>query len=214
MQIAMKVDVVAVILIVFGAAFSFAGEQSGRAGKKTILHAAKMLDVKSGAILSNQFIVIEGDKIASVGPASSVRKTTDVERIELSNSTVLPGLIDCHVHLTGDPNQLDLGPAGLHISYPRRALIGARNARVTLEAGFTTVRNVGADGYSDVALRDAINAGDVPGPRMLVSGPALSITGGHWDENYLAPQLSNSWPLAEWCLKATIRQSRSTARRK
>jgi imidazolonepropionase-like amidohydrolase len=151
-----------------------------------------MLDVKSGAILSNQFIVIEGDKIASVGPASSVRKTTDVERIELSNSTVLPGLIDCHVHLTGDPNQLDLGPAGLHISYPRRALIGARNARVTLEAGFTTVRNVGADGYSDVALRDAINADDVPGPRMLVSGPALSITGGHWDENYLAPQFASS----------------------
>jgi imidazolonepropionase-like amidohydrolase len=67
-------------------------------------------------------------------------------------------------------------------------LIVARNARVTLEAGFTTVRNLAAGGYSDIALRDAINAGDVPGPRMLVSGPPLSITGGHWDENYLAPQ--------------------------
>jgi imidazolonepropionase-like amidohydrolase len=74
------------------------------------------------------------------------------------------------------------------MSYPRGALLGARNARVTLEAGFTTVRNVAADGYSDVALRDAINAGDVPGPRMLVSGPALSITGGHWDQNFLATQ--------------------------
>jgi imidazolonepropionase-like amidohydrolase len=80
------------------------------------------------------------------------------------------------------------GPAGLHISYPRQALTGAKNARITLEAGFTTVRNVGADGYSDVALRDAIRAGDVPGPRMLVSGPPLSITGGHGDENFLAPQ--------------------------
>jgi imidazolonepropionase-like amidohydrolase len=68
---------------------------------------------------------------------------------------------------------------------PRETLIGAKNARVTLQAGFTTVRNVGASGYTDVALRDAINAGDVPGPRMLVSGPALSITGGHCDNNLL-----------------------------
>ncbi len=70
-------------------------------------------------------------------------------------------------------------------SVPREALTGAHNARLTLEAGFTTVRNVGARGYSDVALRDAINAGDVPGPRMLVSGPALSITGGHCDNDLL-----------------------------
>ena len=76
----------------------------------------------------------------------------------------------------------------MHVSYPRQALYGAKAARVTLEAGFTTVRNVGADGFSDIALRDAIRAGDVPGPRMLVSGPALSITGGHGDENFLAPQ--------------------------
>ena len=187
---AIKLGAAGLILIVLVTAFSFAEEQPGRTVKRTILHAGRMLDVKSGAILSDQVIVIEGDKIASVGPASSVRETPGAERIELLNSTVLPGLIDCHVHLTGNPTQLDLGPAGLPISYPRRALIGARNARVTLEAGFTTVRNVGADGYSDVALRDAINAGDVPGPRMLVSGPALSITGGHWDENYLAPQFA------------------------
>jgi imidazolonepropionase-like amidohydrolase len=82
----------------------------------------------------------------------------------------------------------DSGPFGLHASYPRQALTGARNARVTLEAGVTTVRNVGASGYSDIALRDAINAGDVPGPRMLASGPPLSITGGHGDENFLGPQ--------------------------
>ncbi len=73
----------------------------------------------------------------------------------------------------------------LGISLPRATLTGAHNARLTLEAGFTTVRNVGAEGYSDVALRDAIDAGDVPGPRMLVSGPPLGITGGHCDENFL-----------------------------
>jgi imidazolonepropionase-like amidohydrolase len=86
----------------------------------------------------------------------------------------------------------NLGPGGLRLSYPRMALLGARNARVTLEAGFTTVRNVAAEGYSDIALRDAIRAGDVAGPRMLASGPALSITGGHADENFLAPQFASS----------------------
>jgi imidazolonepropionase-like amidohydrolase len=149
-----------------------------------------LLDVKSGTTLSDQIIVIEGDKITSVGAANSLKGTSEGERIELPNATVLPGLIDCHVHLTVSPHLF--GPAGLHTSYPRSALLGARNARITLSAGFTTVRNVAADGYADVALRDAINAGDVPGPRMLVSGPALSITGGHWDQNFLGPQFAFS----------------------
>ena len=79
-------------------------------------------------------------------------------------------------------------------SVPRQALTGARNARVTLEAGFTTVRNVAAFNYADVALRDAINAGDVPGPRMLVSGPPLSITGGHCDDNLLPSEFQATYP--------------------
>ena len=139
-----------------------------------------MLDVTTGKTLTNHTIVIQGDRIASVGADAQVPGGATV--IELPNATVLPGLIDAHTHITFNPN---FGYSRLAISVPRSALIGARNAKVTLEAGFTTIRNVGAGGYADVALRDAINAGDVPGPRMLVSGPALSITGGHCDNNLL-----------------------------
>lgn len=156
------------------------------------IHAGKVLDVRTGKYAADQIIWIEGDKIKAIGNAADLRKQlpSDAKTIDLSNATVLPGLIDCHTHLTMSPQTL--GPAGLHISYPRAALMGARNARVTLEAGFTTVRNVGASGYSDIALRDAIKAGDVIGPRMLASGPPLSITGGHGDENFLAPQFEFS----------------------
>lgn len=132
-------------------------------------------------MLTNQQIVISGDKIVSVGPAGSTLAGARV--IDLPNATVLPGLIDAHVHLTMDDRGIGYGALG--ISIPREALIGAKNAKITLEAGFTTVRNVAADGFTDVALRDAINDGDVPGPRMLVSGPPLSITGGHCDDNLL-----------------------------
>ncbi len=154
--------------------------------------AGKVLDVRTGTYLTNQIIWIEGGKIKSIGTAGeiSAQLPAGIRTIDLSNATILPGLIDCHVHLTMTP--YSSGPAGLHASYPRQALIGARNARVTLEAGFTTVRNVGAAGYSDIALRDAINAGDVLGPRMLASGPPLSITGGHGDQNFLAPQFAFS----------------------
>ncbi len=154
--------------------------------------AGRILDVRTGSYLNDQILWIEGDRIKAVGKSADIQKQlpSTAKLIDLSNATILPGLIDCHVHLTMSPGSS--GPTGLRLSYPREALIGARNARVTLEAGFTTVRNVAAHGYADIALRDAINAGDVPGPRMLASGPALSITGGHGDENYLAPQFAFS----------------------
>jgi imidazolonepropionase-like amidohydrolase len=155
--------------------------QSTPAPKRVVVRAGRLLDVKSGKLLTDQAIMIEGDKVTSVGPASSAPSGVTV--INLPNATVMPGLIDAHTHLTFD--QGSVGYTGLGISVPREALIGARNARLTLNAGFTTVRNVGARGFSDVALRDAINAGDMPGPRMIVSGPALGITGGHCDDNLL-----------------------------
>ncbi len=150
--------------------------------QRTIIRAGHLLDVKSGKMLANQEIVVEGERIVSVGPAGG--DTTGAKVIELPNATVLPGLIDSHVHLT--MNHTDTGLNGLVISSPRAALIGAKNARITLEAGFTTVRNVGAwPGNPDIALRDAIDAGDIPGPHILASGPPLGITGGHCDDNLL-----------------------------
>ena len=151
--------------------------------RQVIIRAGHVLDVKTGKMLTDQAIVIEGDKIVSVGPASGAKAAAGTTSSICRMRPCCPGLIDAHTHLTFDLNNWDTH--GLAISVPREALIGAKNARVTLDAGFTTVRNVGAGGYSDVALRDAINDGDVPGPRMLVSGPALGITGGHCDNNLL-----------------------------
>ena len=154
--------------------------QAAPAPKTVVIRAGRLLDVRTGKTLANQVIIIQDDKIASVGSGAQIPAGAQV--IDLSSATVLPGLIDAHTHITMTTN---FGYSRLGISIPRQALNGARNARVTLDAGFTTIRNVGASGFTDVALRDAINAGDLPGPRMLVSGPALSITGGHCDDNLL-----------------------------
>ena len=155
-------------------------QSPAQAAKRVIVHAGKYLDVKSGKTLTNQTIVIEGDKIVSVGGDAKPMPADII--VDLTGATILPGLIDVHTHLTANPQ---FGYEVLGISVPREALIGAKNARITLEAGFTTVRNVGATAYSDVALRDAISDGDVAGPRILASGPPLGITGGHCDNNLL-----------------------------
>ena len=151
--------------------------------KRVVLRARHLLDVKSGKMLDDQAVVIQGDTILYVGPATDVKSQPGASIIDLPAATLVPGLIDAHTHLTFDLGHS--GYSGLSVSVSRSALIGAKNARITLEAGFTTVRNLGAAGYSDVALRDAILAGDVPGPRMLVSRPAIGITGGHCDNNLL-----------------------------
>src|SRR5258707_9247428 len=139
----------------------------------TVIQAGHMLDVKTGKMLNNVSVVIQGDKIVMVTEEVGTPLTGGIKLIDLPNATLLPGLIDAHTHLTYDPK---FGYEQLGISVPKEALIGGKNARITLEAGLTTVRNVGANGFADIALRDAINEGLVPGPRMDASGPALSIS--------------------------------------
>ncbi|MBV8629362.1 MAG: amidohydrolase family protein [Silvibacterium sp.] len=150
---------------------------------RTLIRAGQVIDVRTGNEAADQTIVITGDRIVSVASTSSTPKHPGDTEVDLRSLTVLPGLIDVHTHLTG-ANDFDPYHE-LSTSVAKSALIGARNAKVTLEAGFTTVRNVGASGYADVDLRDSINEGLIEGPHMQVSGPALGITGGHCDENLL-----------------------------
>src|SRR5438309_6116056 len=172
----------AVVLVILAGMVATAGAQ-GQAPKRTVIRAGRVLNVRTGELKANQAIVIEGDKIAKIAPSSDVTAAPGDTTIDLPDATVLPGLIDMHTHLTFELSSLSY--EGLKISTAREALHGARNARRTLEAGFTTVRNVGAKDYADIALRDAINDGEVIGPRIVASGPALGITGGHCDENLL-----------------------------
>jgi imidazolonepropionase-like amidohydrolase len=144
-----------------------------------------LLDTKTGALTNNAFILIEGDKITAVGP--NVAVPAEVEVIDLKDKTVLPGLIDCHTHMTFQPGNYyeDI----FRKSPIDVAVVAHIYARRTLEAGFTTVRDVGAGEFIDVALRNAINRGDVVGPRMQVATLTVGATGGHGDTNGFSPYL-------------------------
>ncbi len=146
--------------------------------KSLALQCGQVLDVKSGRVLSGQTILIDGDKIASIAPTSSIRLGASTEIVDLSKLTCLPGLIDVHTHLVGSSgDEYSGGP--LRRSAAEMAFSSIRNARATIEAGFTMVRDLGTfRAFVDVALRDAIHHNIVPGPRMLVAGAYVTISGG------------------------------------
>ncbi len=153
------------------------------AAHRTLLRAGHVLDNHAGRETPDSTVIVEGDRIVAVAATAATPARPGDREVDLRRYTVLPGLIDVHVHLTGvtdfDPYfELSMTPG-------KEAILGVENARTTLQAGFTTVRNVGANDFTDVALRDEIDAGHIPGPHMQVSGPALGITGGHMDQNLL-----------------------------
>ena len=154
-----------------------------------VLRCARMLDVKTGRLISPAVVVIEKDRIKSVNPATVPRG----QLIDLGNVTLLPGLIDMHTHLS-----FDIEGAWLHRSVTDtagdNALRGARNARNTLLAGFTTVRDVGSGYFVDVALMRAIDQDFIPGPRVFPAGHSIGITGGHCDTTGYAPGVQERGP--------------------
>ena len=171
------------IFLVLAAALSLA--PSALLANDIYLEAGRLIDVQAGNVLTGQCISITDDKITAVAACGPTPK--GAERVDWSGFTVLPGLIDLHTHLADAGQSADLA-LPLKTSPAATALIGAHNARLTLEAGFTTVRDVGTyRGLTDIALRDAINAGHVPGPRMFVAGAYITIPKGGGELNGVIP---------------------------
>jgi imidazolonepropionase-like amidohydrolase len=177
---------VALLAVAFFCSFSLFAQTSHRIA----IRAGKMIDGKGGQPVSNVLILIEDGKIVSVAPGGS--PPAGAELIDLSHATVLPGFIDSHTHilLNGDVTEQEYEDQLLKMSIPYRAILAARNARIALDHGFTTLRDLETEGamYADVDVKTAINRGEVPGPRLFVATRAMAPTGTY-------PLLGFSWEL-------------------
>jgi len=153
------------------------------------IKVGKLFDSTSDTYRDNVVIVVEGERIKSVDSAAQAQVPSGAKVIDLSKATVLPGLIDCHTHLGARADRYDPINAFKETPYTH-AFIAEKNAKTTLMAGFTTVRDVGSGPFMAVDLRNYINEGYIPGPRVVASGPGITITGGHGDLNNYSPETS------------------------
>lgn len=170
--------------------------------------AGRLLDTASGSVLEDRVIGIADGRVVGVAARDEVELPEGAEVVDLSDRFVLPGLTDAHVHLTSDASLQGYNRLGR--SNIRSALHGVDAARRTLEAGFTTVRHVGAPAYADIAIRDAIRDGNFPGPRMRVAGQSLGMTGGHCDSNMLPPEYEHRADAVAdgpWAVRRQVREN-------
>jgi imidazolonepropionase-like amidohydrolase len=166
---------------------AFAQPPQKPAAKTVYIRAGRLFDGTGDQVRENMVIVVSGDRIQNVGPASAISIPADATVVDLSHATVLPGLIDCHTHLGARADRYDEIYNFKDTPF-QSAFAGVVNARKTLEAGFTSVRDVGSLPFLAVDLRNSINEGFIVGPRIVASGPAITITGGHGDLNNFSPQ--------------------------
>ena len=167
------------LLFLVVAAVSLLSQTSPTSSHPVVLHAARLLDVKAGRVIKPGEVLVQGDRIAEVG--QSVKHPADAEVIDLGDRTLLPGLIDAHIHLFLHPGAEDLQT--VQESVPERTIMATLAARDDLMAGFTAERDMGTEGAgsADTAVRNAINQERIPGPRLRISGNAINILGGHED---------------------------------
>src|SRR5947209_4760946 len=179
------------VLVILASVFTFAQQPPAPASKPapkvTYIRAGRLFDGTGDTIRENMVIVVQDERIQSVAPASATKIPAGATVVDLSRATVLPGLIDCHTHLGSRADRYDEIYRFKDTPF-QSAFAAVVHARKTLEAGFTTVRDVGSEPFLAVDLRNSIKEGLVPGPRIVASGPAISITGGHGDLNNYSPQ--------------------------
>ncbi len=170
----------------YGFLFALTTVASAAEPPVTAIHARHLLDVRTGSV-SDAFIVVKGERIDAIAKSAPA----GAKVIDLGAATVLPGLIDCHVHLVTDWTDFS-STSFLRMSSPQKTLFGLQNSWWYLDRGFTTLRDAGEGdpAYGQVALRDAFNKGMFRGPRLFVAGFPLSVTGGHADVNPLAPDVT------------------------
>ena len=157
-----------------------------------VVRAARLFDGTGSAIVPNGVVVVAGDRIVAAGASGRVALPAQARTIDLGDATLLPGMIDAHTHIAGRTLGDPKGDDASVRDYPAMdAVLGVENARRTLMAGFTTIRNVGAPEFHDMTIRAAIEEGKIPGPRIQAAGHAIGITGGHCDENGFTPGLKD-----------------------
>jgi imidazolonepropionase-like amidohydrolase len=179
-------------LTLSAAALALSACCAGASAAEVLVTAAQLLDVRTGKMIANPQVLIRDGRVVSVRQGAAPQTGPEVKRVDLPGMTLLPGLIDMHVHLDSDPSYG--GYTGLEFGDRFWSVLTVPHASRTLDAGFTTVRNVGADAWNDVGLRQAIDNGKLRGPRVVTAAYSFGATGGHCDSTYFPPSMKQQSP--------------------